>query len=81
MTPSRSLQANSTLTIDGSTFTVVGLVTVSETDGADVYIPLSEAQTLSGDTNDVNTIYVTATDSAAISGLSPRSRSCCPRPR
>ncbi|MGO8686113.1 MAG: ABC transporter permease [Candidatus Dormibacteria bacterium] len=64
-----SLKANSTLTIDGSTFTVVGVVTVTETDGADIYIPLSEAQTLSGDTGDVNTVYVTATDSAAISSV------------
>ncbi|MGD1035148.1 MAG: FtsX-like permease family protein, partial [Candidatus Dormibacteria bacterium] len=62
-----SLKAGSTVTIAGTGFTVVGLVTVTETDGADVYIPLSEAQSLSTDTGDVNTIYVTATDSAAIS--------------
>jgi len=62
-----SVKAGSTITVAGTSFTVVGLVTVSETDGADVYIPLSQAQTLADDASDVNTIYVTATDSSAIS--------------
>ena len=62
-----SIKAGSTVTIAGTSFEVVGLVTVSETDGADVYIPLSQAQSLSDDAGDVNTIYVTATDSSAIS--------------
>jgi ABC-type lipoprotein release transport system permease subunit len=55
-----SLSAGSTVTISGTDFTVLGLVTVTETDGADIYISLSEAQSLTGDTGDVNTIYVTA---------------------
>jgi ABC-type antimicrobial peptide transport system permease subunit len=60
----KSLKAGSTITISGksssTSFTVLGVVSVTETDGADIYIPLSEAQSLTGDTNDVNTIYVTA---------------------
>jgi putative ABC transport system permease protein len=59
-----SLKAGSTITISSTSsstsFTVLGVVSVTETDGADIYIPLSEAQSLTGDTNDVNTVYVTA---------------------
>jgi ABC-type lipoprotein release transport system permease subunit len=62
-----SIKAGSTITVSSTSFAVVGLVTVSETDGADIYIPLSQAQSLSDDAGDVNTIYVTATDSSAIS--------------
>jgi putative ABC transport system permease protein len=43
-------------------FTIVGLVNEPAGDTpADVYLPLGEAQTLAGLTNDVNTIYVAAT--------------------
>ncbi len=62
-----SLSAGSTVTISGTSFTVLGVVSVTETDGADIYISLSEAQSLTGDTGDVNTIYVTADTSNDIS--------------
>jgi ABC-type lipoprotein release transport system permease subunit len=68
-----SLKAGSTITISSSssstTFTVLGVISVTETDGADIYIPLSEAQSLTGDTNDVNTIYVTADTANDISAV------------
>ena len=62
-----SLKAGSTVTISSTSFTVLGVVSVTETDGADIYISLSEAQSLTGDTGDVNTIYVTADTSNGIS--------------
>lgn len=62
-----SLKAGSTVSISGTSFTVLGVVSVTESDGADIYISLGEAQSLTGDTNDVNTIYVTADTSNAIS--------------
>jgi putative ABC transport system permease protein len=62
-----SLKAGSTVTISSTSFTVLGVVSVTETDGADIYISLSEAQSLTGDTGDVNTIYVTANTSNDIS--------------
>jgi ABC-type lipoprotein release transport system permease subunit len=62
-----SLKAGSTVTISSTSFTVLGVVSVTESDGADIYISLGEAQSLTGDTNDVNTIYVTADTSNDIS--------------
>ncbi|MGC2192956.1 MAG: FtsX-like permease family protein [Candidatus Dormiibacterota bacterium] len=65
-----SLKAGSTVAISGTKFTVLGLVGVSSTASTDdVYIPLSEAQSLSGDTGKVNTIYVTADNSSDISAV------------
>ena len=68
-----SLKAGSTINISSSssstTFTVLGVISVTETDGADIYIPLSEAQSLTGDSNDVNTIYVTADTANDISAV------------
>ena len=74
-----SLNAGSTVTISGTSFTVLGVVSVTETDGADIYIPLSEAQSLTGDTGDVNTIYVTADTSADISTVQTRDPEGCSR--
>jgi ABC-type lipoprotein release transport system permease subunit len=53
-----------------TSFDVVGIVT--EPPGAtpaDVYIPLSQAQSLSGSTGKVNTVYVAASTASAISGV------------
>ncbi len=55
----------------GTNFDVVGIVT--EPPGAtpaDVYVPLQQAQSLSGSTGKVNTIYVAASNASAISGVS-----------
>jgi ABC-type lipoprotein release transport system permease subunit len=52
-------------------FKVVGIVSEPAGDNpSDVYIPLAVAQNLAGLKNQVNTIYVTATNSSAINGVS-----------
>jgi putative ABC transport system permease protein len=72
---SNKLKVGSTLTIADKTFTVIGIVKQSQGSGApDIYIPLARAQALattgpaSSTTlkGDVNTIYVTAANSADI---------------
>jgi putative ABC transport system permease protein len=51
-------------------FTVVGIVSEPAGDNpSDVYIPLAVAQKLAGLKNDVNTIYVAASSSSAISAV------------
>jgi putative ABC transport system permease protein len=51
-------------------FTIVGIVTMpAGNDPANVYIPLGVAQSLANMKNDVNTIYVAASNSSDISGL------------
>jgi len=64
-----SLKAGSTLTLSGTTYTVVGAVSLVSASSADVYIPLGHAQSLAGDSNEVNTIDVAATDSSEISAV------------
>jgi len=63
------LVVGDTVTIAGTDFTVVGLVTASSSDAAtasNVYIPLDVAQTLSGLTDQVTDIYVQAASSTDI---------------
>jgi ABC-type antimicrobial peptide transport system permease subunit len=64
-----SLKAGSTLTLSGTKYKVVGTVSLVGSTSADVYIPLSQAQSLASAKNDVNTIDVTATDSSQISAV------------
>jgi len=62
-----SLKAGSAVTIAGTKFTVLGLVSTSATASAeDIYVPLSEAQKLASDPGKVNTIFVTASSASAI---------------
>jgi putative ABC transport system permease protein len=69
------LKVGSTIAVGSSknvvtTFTVVGIVSEPSGDSpSDVYIPLARAQALAGLTNDVNTIYVSATSNNAINSL------------
>ena len=69
---SNKLRVGSTITIDKTKFTVIGIVTQPQSGSPpEVYIPLARAQALgsSGDTNltnKVNTIYVTARSAADI---------------
>jgi putative ABC transport system permease protein len=69
------LKVGSTISVGSSknvvtTFTVVGIVSEPSGDSpSDVYIPLARAQALAGLTNDVNTIYVSATSNNAIDSL------------
>src|SRR5580693_9401684 len=67
---SASLKVGSTVTIASTKFTVVGIVTEPASDSsADVYVPLARAQTLSSMAGKVNTIYVAADSSSAISAV------------
>jgi len=70
---SHDLRTGSTVTIDKTTFTVVGVVTQPQSGSPpDMYIPLARAQALGSSQgqslrNKVNTIYVTAASAADIS--------------
>jgi ABC-type antimicrobial peptide transport system permease subunit len=70
------LKAGSTIAIGDSSgtttnFKVIGIVSEPAGDNpSDVYIPLAVAQKLTGMKNDVNTIYVAASSSSAISTVS-----------
>jgi ABC-type antimicrobial peptide transport system permease subunit len=78
------LKVGSTVTLGntsgtGTNFTVVGIVT--EPPGAtpaDVYVPLQQAQTLSGTTGKVNTVYVAASNSSAINGVNSEIKQVLP---
>ncbi|HEV2639610.1 MAG TPA: FtsX-like permease family protein [Actinocrinis sp.] len=61
------LKVGSTKTFGGKTFTVVGLVSGST--ASDAYIPLGIAQTLSGQSGAVSTIYVKAGNSTQIDAV------------
>jgi putative ABC transport system permease protein len=68
------LKVGDTVTIGSSTntgtkFTIVGIVSSTGANPSDVYIPLERAQTLANLKNDVNTIYVAATNSGDVNGV------------
>ncbi|MEW2051178.1 ABC transporter permease [Streptomyces sp. NPDC005476] len=66
----KSLKVGSTLTISSVKFSVIGIATADSGDAAaNVYIPLSQAQTLSDSKGKVTTIYVKATDSQKIGSV------------
>jgi ABC-type antimicrobial peptide transport system permease subunit len=66
----QSLKVGSTLTVSGVKFSVIGIATADSGDAAaDVYIPLTRAQTLGDAKAEVTTIYVKATDSQKIAGV------------
>jgi ABC-type antimicrobial peptide transport system permease subunit len=63
-----SLKAGSTVTVAGTKFKVLGLVSLSAAASSDdIYLPLGQAQKLASDTGKVNTIYVTADTASDIS--------------
>ena len=62
-----SVKVGSTETLGGTKFTVVGIVTTSSSE--DYFIPLTEAQTISGETGDVTTVYVKAASSTRIDSV------------
>jgi putative ABC transport system permease protein len=60
---SNKIKVGSTATIDKTSFKVIGIVTApSGATPPDYYIPLTVAQTLASMKNDVNEVYVTATN-------------------
>lgn len=67
---SADLTVDDTLDIGGTTFTVVGIVSSTSSDAStatDTYIPLDTAQTLSGLTDQISDIYVSATSASDVS--------------
>ncbi|MEW1643062.1 ABC transporter permease [Streptomyces sp. NPDC091219] len=66
----KKLKVGSTVTIKSVKYKVIGIATATSGDAAaNLYIPLTQAQTLSGDKDKVTTIYVKATDSQQISAV------------
>ncbi|WP_416977060.1 ABC transporter permease [Streptomyces sp. T028] len=66
----KELKVGSTVTIKSVKFKVIGVATADSGDSAaNVYIPLTQAQTLSDSKNKVTTIYVKATDSQKIDSV------------
>ncbi len=65
------LTVGSTITIAKTSFKVIGIVSEpSGQNNSDAYIPLARAQALASMTNDVNTIYVSATSAANVGSVS-----------
>ncbi|WRZ90965.1 ABC transporter permease [Streptomyces sp. NBC_01007] len=66
----KKLKLGGTVTIKSVKYKIVGLATPDSGDAAaNLYIPLQQAQTLSGSKSKVTTIYVKASDSQQISGV------------
>ena len=64
------LSVGSTVTIKGTTYKVIGIATADSGDAAaNLYLPLEQAQTLSGSTGRITTVYVKATDSKDIGAV------------
>ncbi|MFF7441974.1 ABC transporter permease [Streptomyces sp. NPDC008122] len=63
----KDLSVGDELTVKGVTFGIVGIATADRgQSAAQVYLPLKQAQTLSGSAGKITTIYVKATDSTRI---------------
>jgi ABC-type lipoprotein release transport system permease subunit len=66
----KKLKVGSTVTISSSKFKVIGIATASSgTSAANIYIPLTQAQTLADMKNKVTTVYVKASSSQEISAV------------
>jgi ABC-type lipoprotein release transport system permease subunit len=67
---SNKLKVGSTITVDKKSFKVIGIVSVPSGDNsADVYIPLSVAQSLASMKNEVNEVYVAASSGSDVSAV------------
>ena len=67
---SKSLAVGSTATVGGKSFKVIGIATASSgASTANIYIPLTEAQTLADMKGEVTTVYVQATSSTQIASV------------
>ncbi|MFF0199274.1 ABC transporter permease [Streptomyces sp. NPDC005017] len=66
----KKYEVGSTVTVKGVEYKVIGVATADSGDSAaNLYIPLTQAQTLAGAKNKVTTIYVKATDSQRIDAV------------
>jgi ABC-type antimicrobial peptide transport system permease subunit len=76
----KSLKVGSSWTIGSTAFKVIGIVTPSATSsGADVYVPLKEAQAVAGDSGKVNTVYVSAASASDISQVQSEIQHLAPK--
>lgn len=69
---SAELAVGDTLAIGGTDFTVVGIVASTSSDAAtasDTYVPLDTAQALSGLTDQISNVYVTASSASGVNAL------------
>ena len=71
-----NIKVGATENLGGTTFTVVGIVTTSSNE--DYYIPLAEAQKISGDTGDVTSVYVQAASSTQINAVASALKTAAP---
>ena len=65
-------KVGSTVSLGGTTFTVVGIVSSTSTDStsaANVYVPLSTAQKVSGETGKISSVFVTASSSNDVTAV------------
>lgn len=66
----KGLSVGGELTVKGVKFAIIGIATAdSGQSAAQVYLPLKQAQTLSGSAGEITTIYVKATDSTRIDAV------------
>jgi ABC-type lipoprotein release transport system permease subunit len=73
----QGLEVGSKLTVAGKSVSVIGIAQAS-TGAADVYIPLATAQTLSGLTDDVTTIFVSASSASNVSTVATEVQKALP---
>ncbi|ROS52856.1 FtsX-like permease family protein [Frigoribacterium sp. PhB24] len=69
---SADLSTGDTLAIGGTDFTVIGIVASTSSDAAtasDTYVPLDTAQTVSGLTDQISSVYVTAASASDVESL------------
>ncbi|MGC1185272.1 MAG: FtsX-like permease family protein [Candidatus Dormiibacterota bacterium] len=75
-----SLKVGSKVTVSGTAFKVLGVVSFSQSaTPVDMYIPLSEAQKLAGDSGKVNTIYVQADTASDVSSVQSKIQHLMPK--
>ena len=74
------LTVASTITIDGTRFSVIGIATApSGSEASNVYIPLARAQKLAGEAGKVNRIYVRATSASNITAVKKEIQDTLPK--
>ena len=75
-----SITAGSTVTVAGTDLTVLGVITTTQgSSGADIYAPLSEVQTLAGDTAEINSIFFKAATATDISTIQSEIQTLLPK--
>jgi ABC-type antimicrobial peptide transport system permease subunit len=77
---SKSLKVGSTLTINSTKYSVIGLVSApTANNGSNVYLPLAAAQKLGNLTGKVNTLYVKASSASDISAVQKEIQKALPK--